>query len=107
MLSQPKSVKFDLGGGREVFIETGKLARQADESSGGKDPAIIGTLAAAYAEAGQFPAAISAAQRALQLAGTLNKNNLMKDLQLQLDLYGRGVPFRDPSQAATSPGVPR
>jgi polyribonucleotide nucleotidyltransferase len=30
MLSQPISVSFDLGGGREVFIETGKLARQAD-----------------------------------------------------------------------------
>lgn len=30
MLTQPISVKFDLGGGREVFIETGKLARQAD-----------------------------------------------------------------------------
>ncbi len=30
MLSQPISVSFDLGGGREVFLETGKLARQAD-----------------------------------------------------------------------------
>lgn len=30
MLTQPISVSFDLGGGREVFIETGKLARQAD-----------------------------------------------------------------------------
>src|ERR1700709_1358746 len=30
MLSQPISLSFDLGGGREVFIETGKLARQAD-----------------------------------------------------------------------------
>jgi len=30
MLSQPKSVTFDIGGGREVTIETGKLARQAD-----------------------------------------------------------------------------
>ncbi len=30
MLSQPISVSFDLGGGREVFVETGKLARQAD-----------------------------------------------------------------------------
>ncbi len=30
MLSQPKSVIFDIGGGREVTIETGKLARQAD-----------------------------------------------------------------------------
>ncbi len=27
---KPKSVKFDIGGGREVIIETGKLARQAD-----------------------------------------------------------------------------
>ena len=30
MLSQPINVKFDIGGGREVTIETGKLARQAD-----------------------------------------------------------------------------
>jgi len=30
MLSQPKMVSFDLGEGREVIIETGKLARQAD-----------------------------------------------------------------------------
>ncbi|GGH62386.1 polyribonucleotide nucleotidyltransferase [Filimonas zeae] len=30
MLSQPFSVSFDLGGGREVTIGTGKLARQAD-----------------------------------------------------------------------------
>src|SRR5215212_1208841 len=30
MLSQPISVTFDIGGGREVMIETGKLARQAD-----------------------------------------------------------------------------
>ncbi len=26
----PTSVKFDIGGGREVTIETGKMARQAD-----------------------------------------------------------------------------
>ncbi|MBV9987958.1 MAG: polyribonucleotide nucleotidyltransferase [Chitinophagaceae bacterium] len=32
MLSQPISVSFDLGGGREVTIETGKLARQANGS---------------------------------------------------------------------------
>lgn len=30
MLSQPLSVTFDIGGRREVTIETGKLARQAD-----------------------------------------------------------------------------
>ncbi len=30
MLSQPISVSFDIGGGREISIGTGKLARQAD-----------------------------------------------------------------------------
>jgi len=30
MLSQPISVNFNIGGGREITIETGKLARQAD-----------------------------------------------------------------------------
>ena len=29
-LLQPKSVTFDIGGGRMVTIETGKMARQAD-----------------------------------------------------------------------------
>src|ERR671912_781097 len=30
MLAQPLNVTFDIGGGRQVTIETGKLARQAD-----------------------------------------------------------------------------
>lgn len=30
MLSQPINVSFDIGDGREITIETGKLARQAD-----------------------------------------------------------------------------
>lgn len=30
MLSQPIQVRFNLPGGAEVIIETGKLARQAD-----------------------------------------------------------------------------
>jgi polyribonucleotide nucleotidyltransferase len=30
MLSQPKSVKFEINPGQEIFIETGKIARQAD-----------------------------------------------------------------------------
>src|SRR6201990_1738160 len=32
MLSQPIKTTFDIGGGREVTIETGRLARQADGS---------------------------------------------------------------------------
>src|SRR6201991_3269341 len=36
MLSQPISVTFDIGGGREVTIETGRLARQADGAVTGR-----------------------------------------------------------------------
>ena len=32
MLSQPTSVTFSIGSGREITIETGKIARQADGS---------------------------------------------------------------------------
>ena len=32
MFTQPISVSFDLGNGREVFLETGKIARQAHGS---------------------------------------------------------------------------
>ena len=32
MLQQPIQVSFDLGQGREVIVETGRLARQADGS---------------------------------------------------------------------------
>ena len=40
------------------------LARQAYELSAGEDPWVLGTLGAAYAEAGQFPEAISVSQQA-------------------------------------------
>src|SRR5208282_4761389 len=45
-----------------------ELARRANQLSAGDDPMILRTLAAAYAEAGRFPEAVSTAQRALQLA---------------------------------------
>jgi len=81
-----------------------ELATRANELSAGKEPSIIGTLAAAYAEAGQFSAAITVAQQALQLAGTRNDTSLIKDLQPQLDSYRKGLPFRDLSQIVASPG---
>ena len=45
-----------------------ELAQEADRLSGGKNPAVLGTLAAAYAEAGRLPQAITTAQRALEMA---------------------------------------
>jgi Flp pilus assembly protein TadD len=72
-----------------------ELAERADQLSGGRNPAIIGTLAAAYAEAGRFPEAIAAAQRSLQLASVRNDLVRVTALQNRLDHYQAGLPFRD------------
>src|SRR5437764_725129 len=63
MLTQPKSVSFDLGDGREVFIETGKLARQADGAvtiRQGKNIILATVVAAQETKKGQsfFPLSV-------------------------------------------------
>src|SRR5262249_55540043 len=45
-----------------------ELAQELALVSAGNDPVILGTLAAAYAEAGRFSDAVTVAQQALQLA---------------------------------------
>jgi tetratricopeptide (TPR) repeat protein len=72
-----------------------ELARQADQLAGGKNPELAATLAAAYAEAGQFTEAITAAQRAMQLATSENNAALTAALKAQLKFYQAGSPFRD------------
>jgi hypothetical protein len=80
------------------------LAQRANELSGGRNPRIIGTLAVAYAEAGQFAAAAAAVQRALPFAAGEGNATLAGSLRSQLALFQAGSPFRDPSLAA--PGTP-
>jgi protein O-mannosyl-transferase len=72
-----------------------QMALLADHAAGGRDPKILGVLAAAYAEAGDFPKAVSTAQNALQLTGTANETALADLLRRQLVLYRAGSPFRD------------
>jgi tetratricopeptide (TPR) repeat protein len=72
-----------------------ELARQVDQLSGGKNPARAATLAAAYAETGDFADAIVTVQRALQLAAGQNNPAVVALLQTQLKLYQAGSPFRD------------
>jgi tetratricopeptide (TPR) repeat protein len=78
-----------------------ELAEQAVRLSGGADPAFIDTLAAAYAEAGRFPEAVGAAQRAQQLAAAQNNTTLVDALQVQIGRYQAGSPFRDNSLTNT------
>ena len=76
-----------------------ELARQANGLTGGKNPILLRTLAAAFAEAGRFSEAVETAQRALQLAGAQSNAELAGKLQFELKLYQAGSPFHGPEQA--------
>jgi protein O-mannosyl-transferase len=75
-----------------------ELAQQANRLSGGQNPIIIKTLAAAYAEAGRFPEAVTATKRAIELATAAGNTTLVNDLRAQIELYQAGSPFRDTIQ---------
>ena len=70
-----------------------ELAQRANQLTGDGNPVVLGTLAAAYAEAGRFPEAVATAQRALQLAETQSNTALADALRSQLKLYQAGFPF--------------
>jgi tetratricopeptide (TPR) repeat protein len=59
--------------------------------SGGRNALCVDTLAAAYAEAGQFPQAIATATRAMQLAAAPEVQEAIRD---RIRLYSDGKPFR-------------
>jgi protein O-mannosyl-transferase len=75
-----------------------ELARQADGLTGGENPVILRTLAAALAEAGQFPEAVETARHALRLAEAQSNTRLAGKLQTELELYQAGRPFHVPAQ---------
>jgi tetratricopeptide (TPR) repeat protein len=72
-----------------------QLATEASQSSGGGNPVILRTLAAAYAQAGQFPNAIQTAQKALQLARAQSDTALVNALPLEIKLYESGHSFEE------------
>jgi superkiller protein 3 len=72
------------------------LAQRANRLTGDGNPVVLDTLAAAYAEAGRFPEAVTTAQRALHLAEARTNTALVGSLQSQLKLYQEGRPFHLP-----------
>lgn len=75
-----------------------ELAQQIDQLAHGENPIVATALAAAFAETGQFSEAVTAAQRAMQLAAAQNKTDLIAALQVQLKSYQASSPFRDNNQ---------
>jgi len=71
-----------------------ELAGQANARTGGNNPLILRTVAAALAETGRFPEAVESAQRALSLAQSQSLPDLAGQIQSDLALYRAGKPFR-------------
>jgi protein O-mannosyl-transferase len=72
-----------------------ELATQADRVVGGTNTLVLRTLAAAYAENGEFANAIKTARYGMQLARLHGEDALAADLDQQIALYELGMPYRD------------
>ena len=71
------------------------LAQRACQSTGHQEPLFLGTLAAAYAEAGQFADAVATAEKARSIAAANGQAALAARNQQLLDLYRQGKPFHE------------
>jgi tetratricopeptide (TPR) repeat protein len=70
------------------------LAGRANEGSGGNNPLALRSLAAAYAETGQFRVAIETAGMAWQIALDDKNDTLMRALSRELKFYEANLPYR-------------
>jgi Flp pilus assembly protein TadD len=78
--------------GREAV----QLAEAACRLSERRNPSFLGTLAAAYAEAGRFPDAVRTIQEALALSRASGAEGLVPIQTHMLQLFQAGKPFRQP-----------
>ncbi len=79
------------------------LAERANQLSGDNNPAILRTLAAAYAENGRFTEARVTAERGLQLANTQENLALANIFEGDLAHYRINTPVRTATQPAPGP----
>ncbi len=70
-------------------------AEQACRLTSFRQPGLLSTLAAAYAEAGRFPEAVSTAERAVNLADTIGDRQCAAASRRLLLLYRQGKPCRE------------
>ena len=78
------------------------LATKARDLSSGGDPIVLDTLAAAYAENGEFLRALTIANRAFDLAVEQKDESLANAIRSRILLYGANTPFRDQSSSSAA-----
>ncbi len=71
------------------------LAGQANQLTGGADPIILRTLAAAYAEAGRYDEAAATARKALNQNDAQKNENLDASLRQDIKLFEARLPIRE------------
>ena len=74
------------------------LAERAARLARGRMPAILDTLAAAYAEVGRYPEAVQLTMQNLELARKQANRQLIDALETRLALYQSGTPYRESRQ---------
>ena len=77
--------------------EAVRCAERACELTHHQEPVLLGTLAAAYAEAGRFQEAVSTAEKARALALSAGQKEVAERNGKLLDLYRAGRPYREPA----------
>ena len=82
------------------------LAERACAATNHKLALALDVLAAARAEAGDFPGAAQAAEQALTLAPGQLSDTQIREVQTRRDLYRSGQPFRKTPAPSTAPAEP-
>jgi tetratricopeptide (TPR) repeat protein len=72
-----------------------RVIRTACEKTDYRVPGLLGTLAAAYAETGDFNKAVETARRAIDLAAAANQPKVADRITAQLDQYLQNKPYRN------------
>jgi tetratricopeptide (TPR) repeat protein len=70
-----------------------QLAQRANELAGGKNPVVLHTLAAAFAETGRFGDAVRSEQKAIELARAAGRQDMVGQFNGELKRYEAGLPF--------------
>jgi tetratricopeptide (TPR) repeat protein len=82
----------------DISVQNGvkavEFAQRTCELIGYKEPALLDTLAAAYAAAGRLDDAVTAAQRAVNIAKARGQDELAGEIQKRMELYKAGQPYR-------------
>jgi protein O-mannosyl-transferase len=81
------------------------LARQACKETGWKVPNMLGTLAAALAETGDFEQALRVAKTGYQIASATGRNDLLKQMGPMIRSMENGQPIRLGSITASAPAT--